>query len=77
MALCGGAKGSRRLEELLLGGCIGFGSVILFGNRHLTKPMQRTAQARVYVVGVLPVAVSRMGVNCADKVDFSSAGCFV
>jgi hypothetical protein len=40
-------------------------------------PIQRTAQARFYVEGVLPVIVSQIGVDRAGEVGFASAGYFV
>jgi hypothetical protein len=39
-------------------------------NSPLTKPMQRTAQARFYVEGVLPGAVSEIAAIWAGKVYF-------
>jgi hypothetical protein len=40
----------------------------------LTMPMQRTAQARFYVEGVLPVTVSQIGANYAGEAHFYRRG---
>jgi hypothetical protein len=42
--------------------------MILHPTSHPTMPMQRTAQARFYVDGVLPMTVFQIGAYCAGEV---------